>query len=134
GLNSPLARKAGVDDALFLNDKGLLAEASTSNIFLVSNGALKTPSLKSGILPGITREVILELASELGIAAYEQYAELEELYQAEEAFLINSMIEIMPLIEVDGKPVGSGRPGPLTRRLMAAYRELVLKETGLSAR
>ncbi len=128
------ARKAGIDDALFLNDKGLLAEASTSNIFLVSNGALKTPSLKSGILPGITREVILELASELGIAAYEQYAELEELYQAEEAFLSNSMIEIMPLIEVDGKPIGSGRPGPLTKRLMAAYKELVLKETGLSAR
>ena len=128
------ARKAGIDDALFLNDKGLLAEASTSNIFLVSNGTLKTPSLKSGILPGITREVILELASELGIAAYEQYAELEELYQAEEAFLSNSMIEIMPLIEVDGKPVGSGRPGPVTEKLMTAYQELVLKETKLSAR
>jgi len=128
------ARKARVDDALFLNDKGLLAEASTSNIFLVSNGALKTPSLKSGILPGITREVILELASELGIAAYEQCAELEELHQAEEAFLSNSMVEIMPLIEVDGKPIASGRPGAITRRLMAAYRELVLKETGLSAR
>ena len=122
------AKRAGVNDTLFLNEKGLLAEASTSNIFLVTNGTLKTPELESGILSGITREVILELASKLGIVTYEQDTRLDELYQAGEAFLTNSMIEIMPLIEVDGKPIGSSRPGALTRRLMAAYRELVLQE------
>jgi len=124
------ARRAGVDDTLFLNEKGLLAEASTSNIFLVTNGVLKTPGLDSGILPGITREVILELASKLGIKAIEQDTGLDELYQAEEAFLTNSMVEIMPLIEVDGKLIGDGRPGAVTKRLMAAYRELVRHEVG----
>jgi branched-subunit amino acid aminotransferase/4-amino-4-deoxychorismate lyase len=120
------ARAAGVDDALFLNEKGLLAEASMSNIFLVTNDVLKTPGLESGILPGITREVILELASQLGINTLEHDIRLDELYQAEESFLTNSMVEIMPLIEVDGKAIGSGKPGPLTKRLMVAYKTLVM--------
>lgn len=122
------AKAAAVNDALFLNDKSLLAEASMSNIFLVTNGLLKTPGLESGILPGITRETILELAPALGINAREQDIGLDELYQAEEAFLTNVMVEIMPLTEVAGKPIGSGRPGSLTQRLRAAYRELVRAE------
>jgi len=124
------AKAAAVNDALFLDDKSLLAEASTSNIFLVTNGVLKTPGLESGILPGITREVILELALKLGIVTYEQDTGLDELYQAKEAFLTNSMTEIMPLIEVEGRPVGSSRPGSITQRLRAAYRELVRSEVG----
>ena len=124
------ARRAGVDDALFLNEKGLLAEASTSNIFLVTNGVLKTPGLDSGLLPGITREVILELASGLGIRAIEQDTGLDELYQAEEAFLTNSMVEIMPLVEVDGKAINSGKPGSVTLELMVAYGEMVRHEVG----
>jgi len=120
------ARKAGVDEALCLNEKGLLAEASMSNIFLVTNGTLKTPGQGSGILPGITREVVLELASQLGINTLEHDIRLEELFHAQEAFLTNSLIEVMPLTEVDGKPIGSGRPGPLTKRLMVAYRKLVM--------
>ncbi len=131
-LESILAREeakaAAVNDALFLNDKSLLAEASTSNIFLVTNGVLKTPGLESGILPGTTREAILELAPELGINAREQDIGLDELYQAEEAFLTNVMVEIMPLTEVAGKPIGSGRAGPVTQRLMAAYKKLVRTE------
>ncbi|MFC2020298.1 aminotransferase class IV [Chloroflexota bacterium] len=119
------ARNAGVNDTLFLNERGLLAEASTSNICLVTNGELKTPGLESGILPGITREVILELASKLGIVTYEQDTWPGELYQAEEAFLTNSMVEIMPLIEVDRKAIGSGSLGPVTRRLMEEYGKLV---------
>ena len=119
------ARSAGVNDTLFLNEKGLLAEASTSNIFTVTNGELKTPGLESGILPGITREVILELASKLEIVSYEQDTGPDELYQAEEAFLTNSMVEVMPLIEVDGKVIGDGRPGPVTKRLRQAYGNLV---------
>jgi len=120
------ARAAGVDDALCLNEKGLLAEASMSNIFLVNDGILRTPTEDSGILPGITREVVLELASQLGISTFEQDIRLDELSQTQEAFLTNSLIEIMPLTEIDGKPVGSGRPGPVTQRLMADYRKLVL--------
>jgi len=120
------ARAAGVDEALCLNEKGLLAEASMSNIFLVNDGILRTPTEDSGILPGITREVVLELASQLGINTFEQDIRLDELSQTQEAFLTNSLIEIMPLTEIDGKPVGSGRSGPVTQRLMADYRKLVL--------
>ncbi len=119
------ARAAGVDEALCLNEKGLLAEASMSNIFLVTDGILRTPGQESGILPGITRETILELAGQLGINILEHDIRLDELFYAQEAFLTNSLIEVMPLTEIDGKPIGSGRPGSLTKRLMVAYRELV---------
>ncbi len=122
------ARAAGASEAICLNEKGLLAEASMSNIFLVTNGILRTPGTQSGILPGVTRETVLELANKLGIKAVEQDIHLEELLQAEEAFLTNSLIEVMPLTELDGKPIGSGRPGLLTRRLMLAYRELVMSD------
>ena len=119
------ARAAGVDEALCLNEKGLLAEASMSNIFLVTDGILRTPGQESGILPGITRETILELASPLGINTLEHDIRLDELSQAQEAFLTNSLIEVMPLTEIDGKPIGSGRPGSVTKRLMVAYRKMV---------
>ena len=120
------ARKASVDEALCLNEKGLLAEASVSNIFLVSDGILQTPKEENGILPGITREVVLELASQLNISAFEQDIKLEEVFRAQETFLTNSLMEIMPLTVVSGKPIASGRPGPVTRRLMAGYKKLVL--------
>ena len=120
------ARAAGVDEALCLNEKGLLAEASMSNVFLVTNGTLRTPGQESGILPGITREIVLELASQLGINTLEHDIRLDELFHAQEAFLTNSLIEVMPLAEIDGKPIGSSRPGPLTKRLMVAYKKLVM--------
>lgn len=120
------ARAAGVDEALCLNEKGLLAEASMSNIFLVDDGVLRTPGEESGILPGVTRGVVLELASRLGISTLEHDVRLVELSQAQETFLTNSLIEIMPLTEIEGRPVGSGRPGPVTQRLMADYRKLAL--------
>jgi branched-chain amino acid aminotransferase group I len=120
------ARAAGVDEALCLNEKGLLAEASMSNIFLVTNSILRTPGQDSGILPGITREAILELAPSLTISTLENDIRLDELFQAQEAFLTNSLIEVMPLTEIDGKPIGSGRPGPLTKRLAIAYKKLVM--------
>jgi len=128
------ARGAGVDEALCLNEKGLLAEASMSNVFLVTDGILRTPGQESGILPGITREVVLELASQLSIDTLEGDIRLDELFHAQEAFLTNSLIEVMPLTEIDGKPIGSGRPGLITRRLMTAYQRLVHTETRLSER
>lgn len=120
------ARAAGVDEALCLNEKGLLAEASMSNIFLVDDGVLRTPGEESGILPGVTRGVVLELASRLGISTLEHDVRLDEIAEAQEAFLTNSLIEIMPLTEIAGRHVGSGRPGPVTQRLMADYKKLVL--------
>jgi len=119
------ARAAGVDEALCLNEKGLVAEASMSNIFVVADGILKTPGQESGILPGITRETVLELASQLDINTLEHDIRLDELFHAQEAFLTNSLIEVMPLTEIDGKPIGSGRAGSLTKRLMVAYKKMV---------
>ena len=122
------ARKAGADEAICLNEKGLLAEASMSNIFLVTNGILKTPGLESGILAGITRETVIEIASQSGIDTLEEDISLDELLRSEEAFLTNSLMEIMPLTEVAEKPIGCGRPGSLTQQLMTTYKELVITE------
>ena len=131
-LGSVLARQeakaAGADEAILLNEKGFLAEASMSNIFLVADGRLKTPGMESGILPGITRQAILELAFKMGISSFECDIGPDELFQAQEAFLTSSLIEVMPLTEVDNKQIGSGRPGHITKRLIAAYKELVLSE------
>ncbi len=118
---------AGADEAILLNERGFVAECSTSNIFLVVEGRLFTPSAESGILPGVTREEVIELALNLGIAVEEEIP-LAQLLRANEAFLTNSIIEVMPIVEVDGKPIGTGKPGEVTKRLMAAYRELVLKQ------
>ena len=124
------ATAAGADEAIRLNEKGFLAEASMSNVFLIADGKLMTPPLESGILPGITREAVIELASRLGINTIKRDITIEELFQAQEAFLTNSLIEVMPLTEIDGKPVASGKPRLITERLRAVYRKLVLDETG----
>jgi branched-chain amino acid aminotransferase group I len=119
------ARAAGCDEAVLLNEQGYLAEGSTTNIFLASNGKLITPSLKSGVLPGITREAVLEIARASNIKTLERQVELKELIEAEEAFVTNSILELMPLTWFEGKPIGTGKPGQLTKKLLAAYRKLV---------
>lgn len=128
------ATAAGLDEALLLNEHGFVAEGSISNVFFVSRSGLVTPSLESGILPGITREVVMELADILKIKVTETEVRLEDLAQFDEAFLTNSVMELIPLVEVRdmaGKviTIGSGKPGKITRKLMAAYREMVEKET-----
>jgi branched-chain amino acid aminotransferase group I len=124
------ATAAVADEALRLNENGFLAEASMSNVFFVSGDILMTPSLESGILPGITREAIIGLAGQLGIVTIERYINMAEILQSQEAFLTNSLIEVMPLTEVDGKKIASGKPGPITERLRSEYRKLVINETG----
>ena len=129
------AEAAGLDESLLLNEHGLITEASISNVFLVTPSSnLVTPRVESGLLLGITRQVVLELAGSLGINALEDEVRLEDLGEFSEAFLTNSLMELMPLVEVidnAGKtiPIGSGKPGPVTKRLTAAYRELVERET-----
>jgi branched-chain amino acid aminotransferase len=119
------ARAAGYDEAIFLNEQGYLAEGSTTSVFLVSNGELITPCFESGVLPGITRDAVLEIARTSNIKAAERWVELNELIEAEEAFLTNSILELMPLVSVEGRIIGSGKPGKLTRDLLFAYRKLV---------
>ncbi len=116
------ARAAGYDDAVLLDTSEHLAEGSASNLFLVERGGLRTAPLSCGVLPGITRAVVLELAAELGLAASTEPLERTALAAAEEAFLTSSLREVVPLTAVDGRPVGSGAPGPLTLRLRDAYR------------
>ena len=122
------ARAAGYDEAILLNEKGYIAEGSTTNIFLVSNGELVTPCAESGILSGITREAVLEIASAANIKTVERQVGLEELIKAEEAFITNSILKIMPLTWFEDKPIGNGKPGQLTKKLLAAYRQLVDQE------
>ena len=124
------AKAAGADEAILLNERGLLAEGSTSNIFLVNEGMLVTPSLQSGVLAGITREAVLEIAQASDIRREEREVELRELMEADEAFITNSILEIVPVTWFDGKPIGTGKPGQLTKKLMAAYRELVHRTLG----
>jgi branched-chain amino acid aminotransferase len=121
------AKAAGCDEALLLNEQGYLAEGSTTNVFLVSHGELITPCCESGVLPGITREAVLEIARTSNIKAAERWVELNELIEAQEAFVTNSILELMPLVSVEGRTIGTGKPGKLSRDLLFAYRELVCK-------
>lgn len=119
------ARAASVNEVVILNEQGFVAEGSSTNIFLISGQTLITPSLESGVLSGITREAVLELAQTMGIKSLVRQVELGELIKADEAFLTSSTIEIMPLTQLDNKPIGSGKPGLITRRLMSSYQKLV---------
>lgn len=133
-LQSVLARveadRNGAREAILLNTHGYVAEASTSNVFVLHADAIATPSVESGALPGITRAAVLALAAGAGLAAVERAVTPDELLAADEAFLTNSLMEVMPLTELDGQPIGNGRPGAATRRLVDAYAELVRRETG----
>jgi branched-chain amino acid aminotransferase len=123
------ARAAGADEALFLDTEGHLSEATASNVFVVAGGALLTPPLSCGALPGITRAAVLRLAAELGAeAADDRPLDADALRAAEEAFLTSSVRELVPLVRVGGEPLGRGAPGPVTARLLAAYRALVARE------
>ncbi len=129
------AAKQGLDEALLLNDDGFIAEGGSANAFFVKSSRLVTPSPDSGILAGIAGEVVIELADELGIVVTEGTVGLAVIRQCDEAFLTNSMIEVMPMTEVrdntgQSVTISSGKAGEITRRLMAAYRERVEKETG----
>ena len=137
-LISVLARKeaedAGMDEVLLLNERGTITEGSISNVFFVVGGGLVTPTVASGILPGIAREVVLELAVSLKIKAIETEIREDDLSCFDEAFLTNSVLEIMPLVAIRDKMgntcnIGSGRLGEITRRLMAVYGEMVERET-----
>lgn len=125
-LNNILAKqeaiRAGVFDGLMLNAEGFITECTISNLFFVQSGRLCTPSIACGILDGITREVVLTLARECGIPTEEGSYTPETLRRADECFLTNTSMEIMPVREIDGNPIGTGKPGPLTLTLRNLFR------------
>lgn len=128
-LNNVMAkmesRKAGAADALMLNPSGILTECTTSNFFFVRDQRLMTPSLDCGILSGITREVVLRLARENGILVEEGEWPPEILAQAEEAFITGTVKKVMPVTSLDGRPIGNGKPGPVTRTLIRLYEDVL---------
>jgi branched-chain amino acid aminotransferase len=119
------AARKGAFDAVMLNHDGFLTEGTVSNIFFVSRERLLTPSKEAGILEGITRETVLEIAAREGIPAVTGLFSLEELYRAEEVFITNSMIEIMPVARVDDRSYAVGN---ITKRLICGYKEMINEE------
>lgn len=124
------ARAAGADDALFLDTAGHVSEATASNVFAVIEGTLVTPPLSCGVLPGITRAAVLEIAPTLGLATEEREIAEPELAMASELFLTSSIREIAPLVRIATTAVGTGRPGAVTQRIVAAYATLARNECG----
>jgi branched-chain amino acid aminotransferase len=118
-------KRVGYDEALLLDVGGMVAEGSGENIFIVDRGRLITPPLSSAILPGITRETVLTLAREEGIAVVEQQFPREALLLADEAFLTGTAAEITPVREVDDRAIGNGSVGPVTRLLQERYFSVV---------
>jgi len=122
------ARDAGADEALFTDDSDHVLEASAANVFAIFESLLVTPPVDAGLLPGITRQAVLEVTQSCGLTATEAPLTLSALIGADEAFLTASTREIVPLVAVDGEPIGSGHPGPRTAAIHAAYRTLVQAE------
>jgi branched-chain amino acid aminotransferase len=127
-LNNILAKieavQAGCVEALMLNNKGEVAECTGDNIFLVKRGGLKTPSLESGILEGVTRNVVIELARTTGIPVEEVPLTRHDVYTADECFLTGTAAEVIPVVKCDGRPIGTGKPGPVTRQLRERFHQL----------
>ncbi|GAB4127111.1 MAG: branched-chain-amino-acid transaminase [Thermogutta sp.] len=127
-LNNILAKieglQAGCIEALMLNHKGEVAECTGDNIFLVRKGELLTPPKEAGILEGITRDAVIELACESGISVREIPLTKHDVYIADECFLTGTAAEVVPVVKVDSRPIGDGAPGPITRDLMAKFHRL----------
>ncbi len=124
-LNAALAvadaQAAGYDEAIMLTGGGHVSEASAANLFLVADGSLVTPDPASNILPGITRASLMYLAGETGLPVVERRVDRTELYLADELFLCGTGVQVAPVTSVDGRPVGTGTVGPVTRRLQERY-------------
>ena len=128
-LNNIMAKleglQAGCVEALMLNHKGEVAECTGDNIFAVRKGLLLTPPPDAGILEGITRGAVMDLARSAGIDCREATLTRHDLYTAEECFLTGTAAEVIPVVEIDGRSIGTGRPGPVTAKLLAAFHALV---------
>jgi branched-chain amino acid aminotransferase group I len=121
------ANAAGADDALMLDTEGFVSETNATNVFLVRHGVLVTPTADY-CLPGITRGVVMEIARRKSIPLEERRVSLSEVHAADEVFTTGTMGELAPVLEVDGRRIGNGEPGPLTRRLQRHYAELTATE------
>ena len=127
-LNNILAKiesiRAGAGEALMLNKDGYVAECAGDNIFIFKDNILRTPPSSAGILVGITRNVVMKLATEMGVQVREELMTRYDLYIAEECFLTGTAAEIIPVVKIDGRTIGTGKPGKITLDLLKRYRDL----------
>lgn len=118
------AKNSNYQEALMLNHQGYVAECTGDNIFIIKNGILQTPAAHVGVLRGITRQAIMELALRNDIPCQERILTRHDLFNADEAFLTGTAAEVIPVVKIDGRQIGNGKPGKLTRKLLSAFRDL----------
>lgn len=127
-LNNILAKSEGTDagseEALMLNHKGEVAECTGDNVFIVKNGVIKTPPPEAGILEGITRAAVMGLARDQGITVLETALERHDIFTADECFLTGTAAEVIAVVGLDGRTIGTGKPGPVTQQLLVGFRAL----------
>jgi len=131
-LNNVMAKvealKAGAKEGLMLNEQGYVAECTGDNVFIVKKGVVYTPPVSDGSLDGITRQVVFDLCEELGIEIREVSMTRYDVYTADESFLTGTAAETIPMVKLDEREIGDGKPGPLSTRLIAAYSKKVRSE------
>ncbi len=134
-LNNVMAKvealKAGAKEGLMLNEQGYVAECTGDNVFVVKNGAVITPPVSDGSLDGITRSVMFELCEKLGVSIKEASLTRYDLYTADESFLTGTAAEVIPMVKLDEREIGDGKPGELTLKLIQGFRELIRSEGDL---
>jgi branched-chain amino acid aminotransferase len=132
-LNNVMARieanLSGADEALMLNDAGNVAECTADNVFIIKHGQIFTPPITAGALRGITRSVVFDIAAEFSIKVLEADFTRHDVFVADECFLTGTAAEIVPVVKADGRPIGNGKPGPITTRIVTRFREIT-RETG----
>lgn len=132
-LNNVMARieanLAGADEALMLNEAGHVAECTADNVFIIKNGQIFTPPISAGALRGITRSVVFDIATELKLKITETDITRHDVFVADECFLTGTAAELIPVIKADGRSIGTGKPGPITKKMINRFRELT-RETG----
>jgi branched-chain amino acid aminotransferase len=122
------ARQAGALEAIMLNDQGFVAECTGDNVFIVHKGKIYTPSAQQGALKGITRDAIFDIAKEIGVAIEEHDMTRYDVWNADEVFLTGTGAEVIPVVKLDGREIGNGKPGPVFAKVLAAFRRRVLVE------
>src|SRR5205807_1746545 len=127
-LNNILAKieaiRAGCLEAIMLNHNGEVAECTGDNVFLVKKGELRTPPINAGILEGVTRNAVMDLARKANIPVHEIALTRHDVYTADECFLTGTAAEVIPVVKCDGRPIGTGKPGPVTRQLRERFHQL----------
>ena len=118
------AQNAGAGEGLMLNEQGFVSECTGDNIFIIKNGVISTPPIAAGALAGVTRAVVFDLAAELGIPIREPMMTRYDIFTADECFLTGTAAEVIPAVKLDTRPIGDGKPGPITQRLIGRFREL----------